>query len=63
MDKLDVLYKHRNEFIREFDSIDDGIRQFDCLVSLVEDGMSVEDMIAHGCEEKWFEGISDDSQN
>lgn len=35
---LDYCYKHRDEYIKDFDSVDDGVRQFDCLIVIVEDG-------------------------
>ena len=29
---------NRDQYIREFDSIDEGIRSFDCLYALLQDG-------------------------
>jgi len=62
MDKLDILYKHKDEYIFGYGPpYSDALRAFDCLVCLVEDGMSITDMIAHGCEEEWFKEL--DSKN
>jgi len=39
MDKqeaLDYCYKHKDEYIRSFDSIDEGQRLFDCLIGIIE---------------------------
>ena len=35
---LEYCWEHRNEFIRDSESVDEGIRQFDCLISLLEYG-------------------------
>lgn len=35
---LEYCYKHRDQYIRDADSINEGIRQFDCLISILEDG-------------------------
>lgn len=35
---LDYCYKHRDEFISDsFAGGDNGVRQFDCLISILED--------------------------
>lgn len=47
------LHRHRDEFIRGFDDISDGIEQFDCLVVLIETGsppMSPTRLPEHGFE-------------
>jgi len=30
--------EHRDEYIRDSDSVDEGIRQYDCLIVILEDG-------------------------
>jgi len=35
---LAYCHRHREEYVRGFDSVDDGIRQFNCLVELIECG-------------------------
>ena len=35
---IDYCYKHKDEFIKDFDSIDEGVRQFDCLIEIVNSG-------------------------
>jgi hypothetical protein len=35
---LDYCYDHRDEFIRGFDSVDEGIDQFNCLITILESG-------------------------
>lgn len=34
---LNYCYEHQDDYIRGFDSISEGQRQFDCLVFLLED--------------------------
>jgi len=34
---LSFCWKHKDEFIRDYDKTSEGIRSFDCLISLVED--------------------------
>lgn len=55
----DILWKHREEYIRGFDNVDEGIRSFDCLVALVEwkTIQTVEELVEHGCELEWFEDL------
>lgn len=36
---LEYLSEHRDAYIRGFDSIDEGVRAYDCLVVIVEDGV------------------------
>ncbi len=35
---LDYCYKHKNEYIKDFDSVSEGIRAFDCLIEILESG-------------------------
>lgn len=30
-------YKHKDEYVKDFKSVDEGIRSFDCLISILED--------------------------
>ncbi len=34
---LDYCEKHRNEYIRGFESIGEGTRQYDCLITILEE--------------------------
>ena len=43
---LEYCYKYRDEFIRDFDSIDEGIEQFDGLIVLLDSGTIKPDEIA-----------------
>lgn len=43
---LEYCYDHRDDYIRDFDSIDEGIRQFDCLISILESDTITPDQIA-----------------
>jgi len=45
-DLAEFCEKNRDAYIRGFDSIDDGLRQWDCLIYLVESG-SVDAASAH----------------
>lgn len=49
---LEYCYKNRNKFISDaFKMNEDGNRQFDCLVSLIEDGtISPEELKDYGME-------------
>ena len=42
---INYCYKHREEYIRDFDSVDEGIRQFDCLISILESGTITPDQL------------------
>ena len=33
---LDYCYDHEDDFIRDFDSISEGTRQFECLITILE---------------------------
>lgn len=35
---VDYCYDHKNEFVTDSGDVDDGIRQFDCLISILESG-------------------------
>lgn len=35
---VEYCYENRDEFIIDFGSVDEGLRQFDCLISILEDG-------------------------
>ena len=45
-DVLDYCYKHEDEYIKGFSSAKEGIRQFECLISLVTDGYITYDQLA-----------------
>ena len=48
---LEYCYRNKDEYIRGFDRIDEGVRQFDCLISIVEDGTcNPEDLADYGME-------------
>ena len=51
-DLLSYCYANREEYIRSFDSINEGVRLYDCLVDLVEDGTvsSMEELADYGME-------------
>jgi hypothetical protein len=35
---IDYCYKNKDEYIRGFDKISEGIRAFDCLIFILEEG-------------------------
>jgi len=35
---INYCYNHRDEYIRDSENIDQGIRQFDCLIACLESG-------------------------
>jgi len=44
-------YRHKDQYIRDADSIDEGIRQFDCLVSILEsDTISPDQLAEYGMD-------------
>ncbi len=48
MDKEQALafcYRNRDEYIKGFERVDEGLRQFDCLVALLEDGTVTPDQL------------------
>jgi len=48
---LDYCYLHKDDYIHGFDSIYEGNRQFDCLVSILESGtISPADLPDYGME-------------
>ena len=50
---LAFCYKHRDDYIKSFDSVDEGIRQFDCLVDNIESGITKpEEMADYGMSEE-----------
>jgi len=51
IETINLRYKHRDEYIRGFDSIDEGIRSFDCLIMLLEDEViTADDLPDYGME-------------
>lgn len=60
---VSYCYKHRDEYIKDTGSIDDGIRQFDCLISILEDGTIRPDQLAEYGMEYDEKIIGDDSAN
>ena len=46
---LEFCYKHKDDYIRQFYSIDEGMRQFDCLIEILEsDTIPVTDLPDYG---------------
>jgi hypothetical protein len=46
---IKYCYRHREQYIRDSDSISDGIRQFECLIAILEDGtIKPEDLSGYG---------------
>lgn len=46
-------YKHRDEFIRDYGSIDEGVRSFECLIGILEDGtIKPEELADYGMDYK-----------
>ena len=37
-DAIKYCYEHKDEFIKDYECVSDGIRQFDCLIEIVESG-------------------------
>lgn len=49
---LDFCYKNRDNYVRTFDSIDEGIEQFDNLITLLESNtINFNDLIDYGMDE------------
>lgn len=44
---LDFCYKHKDAYIRSFDTVSEGIRQFDCLVFILEEGTISPSQLPH----------------
>lgn len=44
-DLADKVYPYKDEYIRGFESISEGVRQWDCLYDLIETGYVVEDQL------------------
>lgn len=48
---INYCYEHKDEYIRGFYSISEGIRQFDCLISILESGtIEPKDLPDYGME-------------
>lgn len=49
-DLLDYCYKHKDEFIKDFDSVQEGLEQFNCLIVLIEDSViiSIDELKEYG---------------
>jgi len=48
---INYCYEHEDEYIKGFDSVKEGIRQFDCLISLLEyKTIKVEELPDYGFE-------------
>ena len=46
---VDYCYKHKDEYIRDFNKISEGIRSFDCLIVILEEGtIKPTDLPAYG---------------
>lgn len=49
-------HENRDEYIRQSDDIDDGVRQFDCLIGIIEGGtIPVTDLPEYGMSDKELE--------
>ena len=35
---IQYCYQHKDDYIRDFDSVSEGVRQFDCLIAILEYG-------------------------
>jgi len=52
---LDFCYKNRDNYIRTFQSIDEGVEQFDNLITLLESNQIVgDDLIDYGMDVSEF---------
>lgn len=50
---LKFCYQKREDYVRGFDSIDEGIRAFDCLISILEsDTIKVSDLPEYGISDR-----------
>lgn len=50
---ISFCYENRDKYIRQMDSIDEGVEQFDCLISILEgDTISVTDLPDYGMSDK-----------
>lgn len=48
---LEKIYPQKDEYIRSFDSISEGVRAWECLVSIVEDGtIQLKDLPEYGID-------------
>lgn len=55
---LEALYNHENDFIGSFTNKREGVRQFDCLIYLVEEGSVDENNIFdYGFEKEWLDEL------
>lgn len=53
---LDSIYPQKDEYIKSFDTISEGVRAWECLVSIVEDGtIQLKDLPEYGID---IEGIT-----
>lgn len=53
---MEKIYYQKDEYIRSFESISEGVRAWDCLVSIVEDGtVGLNELPSYGID---IEGIS-----
>lgn len=35
---IDYCYKHKNDYVKSMDDIEEGLMQFDCLIAILEAG-------------------------
>ena len=49
---LSYCYSHKNDYIFDSGDVDEGVRMFECLIGLVEDGTvsSMEELAEYGME-------------
>lgn len=43
---VNYCYENRDKFVHSFESIDEGVRQFECLVTILESGTITPDEIS-----------------
>ncbi len=55
---ISYCYRHRDEYIRDSGGIDEGVRQFDCLISILEnDTITPDQLTEYGMD--YFDAIED----
>jgi hypothetical protein len=35
---INYCYEHQDQYVREYDTVSEGMRQFECLITILEDG-------------------------
>lgn len=48
---IDYCYKHKNDYVKSMDDVEEGLRQFECLIAILEDGtIEPSELPAYGME-------------